>query len=728
MNTYYTLQRFFQRIVIATALALPAAVFLVLTLADPRQYHVVLTTSVEAGWPMAIAIAAAVFSALISFSILAADGELAVWQIPLLTMLPGVLAFAVWHLVGNETATITIVVAGVIAPLLPMSAYWWFRGRRSSVHHQGRFSWVYYAFACICFFGIGLATIRAPIWLPRAIGSVAILVFFLSFVSISVLMGGLRPKFGMSFIFYLLVGALFFPANNHRIPPKTSQQKPVDEVRALLDWLENRKDIDTYRNADLPYPVVFVSSEGGGIYAAAHAYSTLSVLSAKCPTFAQHVFSLVGVSGGALGNALFANHAGKPQSAGEPCGPRDTEVNFDAISADHLSPVLARLLLVESVDRFFPGQWPASDRAQVLSESFLDAAGDSDFLKKPVRESFDPTSSRPAVVSVTVNVEDGRRFVISPFAPDEFSSTAEWWPRENIYGPAMPIATEDTTVMDGAAASARFPWLTPTGRLTISPNKETILADGGYFENSGADTVLDLINEVRFSSGRQYFVEKPVSDGATPCSERTFVVVPNYGDKQVWAKCETRIFLIHFAIASAEPYVDPQGKEPIDPSEDQSALSLEDQSAKPSQNQSVELPEDKHLAPPVQVSQSFVLDPIRALLATRTSRAEIALNRADLEQCGSRISGAECLGNPDRSMGFYRNDIAPIDWNLPLGWYVQEDTIKQVSEKSIDKRTFDYHALKQTLDSDMGMFILHLDPGLFKPGADPSFQQVDPAP
>ncbi|MGO7770812.1 hypothetical protein ACC736_38740, partial [Rhizobium ruizarguesonis] len=75
----------------------------------------------------------------------------------------------------------------------------------------------------------------------------------------------------------------------------------------------------------MPYPVIFVSSEGGGIYAAAHAYTTLSKLANGCPTFAQNIFVAVGVSGGAIGNALFNDRIEDKKHDYAQCRPTDTE-------------------------------------------------------------------------------------------------------------------------------------------------------------------------------------------------------------------------------------------------------------------------------------------------------------------------------------------------------------------------------------------------------------------
>ncbi len=157
-----------------------------------------------------------------------------------------------------------------------------------------------------------------------------------------------RPKLGAIGLAYIIFAALFFPSNDHRIPALSSKTETKSLDETLSEWVKNRKDLATYRDIGLPYPVIFVSSEGGGIYAAAHAYGLLSAISQSCPTFAQHVFAVVGVSGGALGNALFASELSGEQYDQTSCKPSQALVRAQPVTEDHLSPVLARLLTVET--------------------------------------------------------------------------------------------------------------------------------------------------------------------------------------------------------------------------------------------------------------------------------------------------------------------------------------------------------------------------------------------
>lgn len=718
-------------VALATILSLPAVVFAILTWTRPLQYSAVIGLAAASGAQIYLAVAIAFVAAFYGLWILWTSDRFAIRYTLFPMLLPFMLAVAVWTVTGALGIPLIVVVATAIFLGVCVLALHLI-GEPDQGLAVVRSIWLPYGLAGISLLTLGLASLWSPVQLPRALGSTAIVVAFATAVSLSVLVGVLRPKIAACVLLYLLAATLLFPPNKHQIPVTPSEGSKTRPLEATLrEWLKNRKDLDAYRELNLPYPVVFVSSEGGGIYAAAHAYSTLSTISSKCPTFAQHVFALVGVSGGAIGNALFANEADTTQHDTEPCGPSGKPIEYGTIGADHLSPVLARLLLVEAFDRFLPGQWDVHDRAQVLSDSFLASVANAEFLGRPVMNSFDPASARPAVISVTTNVLDGRRFVISPVAPETYSGTAEWWPSTpTLRGLDRPDPVEDVKVIDGAALSARFPWITPTGRLSTAPNEQVLLADGGYFENSGADTVTDLINDIRFTVAQNSYIGSDDADASVltqaQCDEKTINVVRDFNDRGTpWGNCEMRVFLIHFAIASSEPQPD----DPAEPTLDSQPNAPE---AEPEKRDTMvkttrETNSDGQ-ATPKPAAQHFLLDPLLTLMSTRSSRGEIALTRADLDQCGQAIPGAECYANPGSSMGFFRNNIAPVEWKLPLGWYMPEKLISQLSVKSIDENIFDYHARKQVVEDDLGIMLFHLDPGLYREGADPSFNELMPEP
>jgi len=217
----------------------------------------------------------------------------------------------------------------------------------------------------ICYLALLAGTLYQPVPFPRALGPLLILEFGLGQLAILALSLALQPRIAATFIALFFLSALFTPRNFVDIPRTLSVPHSWDLVSGFDKWLAARKDLSDYKIHNRPYPIILVSSEGGGIYAAAHAYSVLLGMQLRCPSFAQHVFSTVGVSGGAVGNLLFANTiwkgilnwrpVGTLNAQLVPCHASRSEVDMSAIVEDHLSPVIARALFFDLPLTFFHG-------------------------------------------------------------------------------------------------------------------------------------------------------------------------------------------------------------------------------------------------------------------------------------------------------------------------------------------------------------------------------------
>jgi hypothetical protein len=137
-------------------------------------------------------------------------------------------------------------------------------------------------------------------------------------------------------------------------------------------WLENRQDWADF--AGKPYPVFVIATEGGGLRAAYFTARVLAALQDRCPSFAEHIYGISGVSGGSVGAAVFAAHmrlTPRP-SAGSPCfassgAPTGTSRLVDSVlRTDFLTPTLARLLFTDAMQQFAPWDIWRTDRADAL--------------------------------------------------------------------------------------------------------------------------------------------------------------------------------------------------------------------------------------------------------------------------------------------------------------------------------------------------------------------------
>ncbi|WP_445218142.1 patatin-like phospholipase family protein [Bradyrhizobium sp. Pa8] len=308
----------------------------------------------------------------------------------------------------------------------------------------------------------------------------------------------------------------------------TPTARPSGDVEGEFEkWYGARPDKDNAEfNGDQGYPVYIVAAQGGGIYAAAQAVQFLTKLHTTCERFAQHLFAISGVSGGSVGAALYAAMTDEFKPTTEQCrsvaevgssGPRTQDMRdaqqsaFELVRNDYdfLSPLVASALFPDFAQRFFWPANPALSRARALEQSIEAAWADvatrnfsgvgRDALKTGVLASWKPAGLKPALFFNTTEVASGRRRVIAPFSfGNDFPTDAQFLPLTENYDIPLSVA---------AVASARFPWLTPaawfwdTGSKAIPPAKSAItrfhVVDGGYFENSGVTTAVEIINRLQ---------------------------------------------------------------------------------------------------------------------------------------------------------------------------------------------------------------------------------------
>jgi hypothetical protein len=327
----------------------------------------------------------------------------------------------------------------------------------------------------------------------------------------------------------LLLAGLFSLAglnDNHAVRYSSVAMAPPSKAAPLATdqferWLLHRKDLDDFGEHG-PYPIYLVAAEGGGSYAALHAATFLSDIQQMCPNFGQHLFAISSVSGGSVGVSVFnalmreAETQNSIESLKSGCryavkndGPPFVEASIAVLNQDLWAPLEAALLFPDFLQRFLFWRVPSFDRARALEHAleqawldiphqvvFFDAGSLSrNLMAAPYADHWDVEKyqSAPALLLNTTDVATGNRRVIAPF---EFpgTGTLQFFPLTDqgvLQRTALPLSAS-------AILSARFPWLTPAGwyRSMISGQTSatrTAVVDGGYFENSGVATALDLI-------------------------------------------------------------------------------------------------------------------------------------------------------------------------------------------------------------------------------------------
>jgi len=342
-----------------------------------------------------------------------------------------------------------------------------------------------------------------------------------------------RTRTAGIFLFFgiLLAGYLAWTDITRR-PPVLKQQDSAKEIaesradlrQSLLGWLKSRKDLARWKQ----YPVFIVAAQGGGIYAASAAATFLSRLQDLCPGFAQHVFAISAVSGGAVGASIFdALIADARQRESGECLEKSTDVltrqSANIILGDHLSPVLTTWLtdfvtgIVQTpLAPARRGNLPGS-RDVVLEQSLRRSFEKFASLAAPLPECGSPAQQRgrglagsydqhwcmaaaaPALLLNATWAENGYRVAFSPFSLRAAGDGTLYAFKDLVAKYKCPALA--VSIAQAAVVSARFPAILPSWQLDCPGSGRSALkgtfVDGGYADNSGATTALELFTKLK---------------------------------------------------------------------------------------------------------------------------------------------------------------------------------------------------------------------------------------
>jgi len=228
---------------------------------------------------------------------------------------------------------------------------------------------------------------------------------------------------------------------------------------------------------------IFIATEGGGIRAAYWTAAVLGKLDDGISGFRKHLYGISSVSGGSLGAGVYLALAVD--------GGSDVRARAaDALSADALSPPLAKGLFCDLLQRLWPWPHDSLDRGAALEGAWTRAMPPKNReLEQTFGALWIEHPEAPRLFLNAASVETGQRAIIS-FAnldadsdPDAPADSWDVWSRWHALSFVQAIH-----------ASARFTLISPAG-LMESPSHERRghIVDGGYFEDSGAATALDLV-------------------------------------------------------------------------------------------------------------------------------------------------------------------------------------------------------------------------------------------
>lgn len=239
-------------------------------------------------------------------------------------------------------------------------------------------------------------------------------------------------------------------------------------------------------------PVVFVAAEGGALRTGAFTSMILSKLSDQYPSFPAYIYCYSGVSGGTLGSNFFNATYITKQNGDKGTYAAATKKFF---GSDFLAAATGKLVFGEIINYFIPWHIPVFDRAIALEKAW--ESGEYLAQANVLSSSFSITSQRrmPAVFINTTEAESGLQCIWSNVSLDSVTLG-----RQRDLARRSGIDLRYSTAIN---LSTRFPLVSPGATIFYSDGEvreRKHFVDGGYFENTGAETLLEVMKLLKLEN------------------------------------------------------------------------------------------------------------------------------------------------------------------------------------------------------------------------------------
>lgn len=327
----------------------------------------------------------------------------------------------------------------------------------------------------------------APAWIPRALGSPAIVMIAFNGILVGVVtvclllraverrLPGLVAVGALAALAAAALVRLAYHVEPWRELPGQEQVAgvPANARATPAAALPDKHDI-------------VINAYGGGLRAALYTAAVLATIDDwSCGAFGARLTALSGVSGGSLGIATYLVARQRVVAAGgwKDCDGKTAvlgELVEDVLRRDHLSPVVARMLTVDLLPFVTPR------RGQALLDSWDEAIrtapsshlrlGPTEGLAMPLAGLTGGISPVPLVLFNATDAANGKIV---------WMSNRGRWGRQADKG-GSPL---DIQLGQAVLHSARFPLVSPVGRLMEPRDESVLLVDGGLSDVSGATTL-----------------------------------------------------------------------------------------------------------------------------------------------------------------------------------------------------------------------------------------------
>jgi hypothetical protein len=340
--------------------------------------------------------------------------------------------------------------------------------------------------------------ISFPITVATFLGSAAIILWgFGTWLIITGSMQFVEKAFRIPVTVTVVLAVVLFSFvnNNHRI--RTLDSNKVDRPDLENYFTHWVKSHPKYENNDT-ITIYLLAGQGGGLRSAYWVSSILSYVQDTIPNFKDDVFCYSGVSGGSLGMAVSSQLFNKSSP-----GTATHEQSKKVLSKDFLSPVTSWLMYTDILQKFIPIPIYSFDRARALEYSWEaswkeEVGQDNSFSEGFLKMNKNEKAHLPMVLFNATHAENGSRILISNVKTKEdvFHDSQDLF---DIVGQDIPLST-------AVSISSRFPFLTPPARVFNADNSLFgNVVDGGYFENSGGTTLIELYIKLKELAIKHHF-------------------------------------------------------------------------------------------------------------------------------------------------------------------------------------------------------------------------------
>ncbi|MBS1759294.1 MAG: hypothetical protein JST23_04140 [Bacteroidetes bacterium] len=318
------------------------------------------------------------------------------------------------------------------------------------------------------------------------------------------------------FVFAILFGRYF---DSHILKlqkkddtqPKFSQRQNLKEY--FTQWINEPERQNILLDTTAPkYPIYFVMANGG---ASRSGYWTSKILSkledSSKGNFSKHLFCLSGASGGSVGNSTFFSLL-RAKDRLNKANITNEAAATEFLKSDFLTFTIAHLLGPDIFRNFLPFlNYMEIDRGRALALSLEKAAPKNAFLYDSFAVRFsslitqkEKPYSLPVLCINATRMRDGAPAVFSNILIESRSM------QDNYFNNRIDILSNigegrDIKLSTAVVLGASFPYISPAGRIDnpylekdhsgnwVNKKDAQYFVDGGYFDNSGAGVINEMI-------------------------------------------------------------------------------------------------------------------------------------------------------------------------------------------------------------------------------------------